>query len=128
MSVPLRARLLIADDHALVRRGLRLIIDGAPDLHVVAEVGDGLEAIERAVRGDIDLAILDVAMPRCTGLQAARELAARLRRSRRGDRRQGAAHRPVHRPAGVGDVVRPPARAGMARPAVAGARGAADAR
>jgi DNA-binding NarL/FixJ family response regulator len=78
MSVPLRARLLIADDHALVRRGLRLIIDGAPDLHVVAEVGDGLEAIERAVRGDIDLAILDVAMPRCTGLQAARELAARL--------------------------------------------------
>jgi DNA-binding NarL/FixJ family response regulator len=78
MSVPLRARLLIADDHALVRRGLRLIIDGAPDLHVVAEVGDGLEAIERAMRGDVDLAILDVAMPRCTGLQAARELAARL--------------------------------------------------
>jgi DNA-binding NarL/FixJ family response regulator len=77
MSVPLRARLLIADDHALVRRGLRLIIDGAPDLHVVAEVGDGLEAIERAMRGDVDLAILDVAMPRLTGLQAAQELAER---------------------------------------------------
>ena len=52
-----------------------MVLDAAPDLEVVAEVGDGVEAVERALQGDIDLAILDVTMPRRTGLQAARELA-----------------------------------------------------
>jgi DNA-binding NarL/FixJ family response regulator len=70
-------RILLADDHALVRRGLRLILDGEPDLVVVAEAGDGGEAVELAGRGDIDLAILDIAMPRMTGLQAAREISRR---------------------------------------------------
>jgi len=65
-------RILLADDHGLVRRGLRLILDGEPDLQVVAEAGDGAEAVERAVGGGVDLAILDIAMPRMTGLQAAR--------------------------------------------------------
>jgi len=74
MTVPLRTRVLIADDHAVVRRGLRMVLDAAPDLHVVAEVGDGIEAVDTALREDIDLAVLDVAMPRRTGLQAAREL------------------------------------------------------
>ena len=74
MTVPLRTRVLIADDHAVVRRGLRMVLDAAPDLHVVAEAGDGLEAVDTALREDIDLAVLDVAMPRRTGLQAAREL------------------------------------------------------
>ena len=74
MTAP--ARILLADDHALVRRGVRLILDAEPDLTVVAEAADGAEAIERARElGDgVDLAILDIAMPRQTGLQAAREL------------------------------------------------------
>jgi DNA-binding NarL/FixJ family response regulator len=74
MSVPLRARILLADDHALVRRGLRMVLDAAPDLEVVAEAGDGAEAVERGLRERLDLAVLDVAMPRRTGLQAAWEL------------------------------------------------------
>ena len=71
-------RVLLADDHTLVRRGVRLILDGEPDLEVVAEAGDGAEAVEKARAGGIDLAVLDVAMPRMTGLQAARELSRRL--------------------------------------------------
>jgi DNA-binding NarL/FixJ family response regulator len=69
-----RTRILLADDHALVRRGVRLILDSEPDMQVVAEAGDGAEAIAKAQSEDIDLAILDIAMPRLTGLQAAREL------------------------------------------------------
>jgi DNA-binding NarL/FixJ family response regulator len=71
---PLKTRILLADDHALVRRGLRLVLEAEPDLEVVAEAGDGIEAIESALAHDIDLAIFDVAMPRMTGLHAAREL------------------------------------------------------
>ncbi|WP_326810169.1 response regulator transcription factor [Streptomyces scopuliridis] len=70
-----QTRILLADDHALVRRGVRLILDNEPDLTVVAEAGDGAEAIEMAGAHRPDLAILDIAMPRMTGLQAARELA-----------------------------------------------------
>ncbi|MFJ3704577.1 MULTISPECIES: response regulator transcription factor [Streptomyces] len=69
-----KTRILLADDHALVRRGVRLILDGEPDLQVVAEAGDGAEAIEMARSERPDLAVLDIAMPRLTGLQAAREL------------------------------------------------------
>jgi DNA-binding NarL/FixJ family response regulator len=72
-----KTRILLADDHALVRRGLRLILDAEPDLEVVAEAGDGADAVELATRDQVDLAILDIAMPRMTGLQAARELARR---------------------------------------------------
>jgi DNA-binding NarL/FixJ family response regulator len=72
-----KTRILLADDHALVRRGLRLILDGEPDMVVVAEAGDGAEAVELGSTGDVDLAILDIAMPRMTGLQAARELSRR---------------------------------------------------
>ncbi|MGA4539464.1 response regulator [Uniformispora flossi] len=67
-------RILLADDHALVRRGVRLILDGEPDLTVVAEAENGADAVAQARRGGIDLAVLDIAMPRTTGLQAAREL------------------------------------------------------
>ncbi len=72
-----KIRILLADDHVLVRQGLRLILDAEPDLIVVAEAGDGAQAIEMATRGEVDLAVLDIAMPRMTGLQAARELARR---------------------------------------------------
>jgi DNA-binding NarL/FixJ family response regulator len=77
MTTPLKTRVLLADDHAVVRRGLRHVLDAEPDLEVVAECGDGAEAIERAVDDDIDLAILDVTMPRLTGLQAAATLSRR---------------------------------------------------
>ena len=70
-------RILLADDHALVRGGLRRILEAEPDLSVVAEANDGEEAIEQARRTSPDLAILDVSMPRLTGLQAAREIARR---------------------------------------------------
>jgi DNA-binding NarL/FixJ family response regulator len=70
----LSTRILIADDHGLVRRGLRLILDAQPDLEVVAEAGDGAEAVKLALTAEIDLAILDISMPRMTGLQATREL------------------------------------------------------
>ncbi|MGW5569961.1 response regulator [Nocardia thailandica] len=68
------ARILLADDHALVRSGLRLIIDAEPDLRVVAEAGNGYEAVQRMADTPVDLAILDIAMPRMTGIQAAREI------------------------------------------------------
>ncbi len=58
----------------MVRRGLRHILDSQPDLEVVAEAGDGREALGIALDAEIDLAILDVAMPRLTGLQAARQV------------------------------------------------------
>jgi DNA-binding NarL/FixJ family response regulator len=70
-------RVLLADDHALVRRGLRLILDHSPGLAVVAEASDGWEAVALARSEDVDLAVLDVAMPRMTGLQAAREISRR---------------------------------------------------
>jgi DNA-binding NarL/FixJ family response regulator len=74
VSVPLKAAVLLADDHALVRHGVRLVVDAEADLEVVAEAGDGAEALEIALMQPIDLAILDVAMPRLTGLQVARRL------------------------------------------------------
>ena len=74
MAVPLTTRILLADDHAVVRRGLRMVLEAAPDLTVVAEAGDGIEAVERGLREPVDLAVIDVAMPRRTGLDAAREL------------------------------------------------------
>jgi len=70
----LKSSILLADDHGLVRRGLRLILDAQPDLEVVAEASDGAEAIALAQSEEVDLAILDISMPRMTGLQAAREL------------------------------------------------------
>jgi DNA-binding NarL/FixJ family response regulator len=77
MPVPLVTRILVADDHVIVRRGLTLVLDAEPDLAVVAEAADGAEAVEAGLRDDVHLAILDISMPRKTGLQAAQELARR---------------------------------------------------
>jgi DNA-binding NarL/FixJ family response regulator len=74
MTTPLKTRILLADDHPMVRRGLRLVLDSEPDLEVVAEAGDGAEAVKVALATELDLAVLDVAMPKLTGLQAAAEL------------------------------------------------------
>lgn len=71
-------RILLADDHAVVRRGLRLVLESEPDIEVVCEASDGVEAVELGVREDVDLAVLDVTMPRMSGLQAAHELSRRV--------------------------------------------------
>jgi DNA-binding NarL/FixJ family response regulator len=77
VPVPLVTRILVADDHEIVRQGLKLVLNAEPDLEVVAEAADGEEAVRRALADDVDLAILDIAMPRKTGLQAAAELGRR---------------------------------------------------
>ena len=74
MPVPLKARVVVADDHPIVLRGLVQVLEQQPDFAVVAEARDGAEAVERALATDVDLVILDVSMPRKTGLQAAREI------------------------------------------------------
>ena len=74
MPIPLVTRILIADDHAIVRSGLKRLLDAKPDMEVVAEAEDGAEAVDKALSDDVHLAILDVSMPRMTGIQAAAEL------------------------------------------------------
>lgn len=69
-------RLLVADDHGVVRGGLRLLLDRQPDMEVVAEAGDGAEAVTQALAHRPDLCVLDVSMPKLTGLQATREIKA----------------------------------------------------
>ena len=71
-------RILLADDHAVVRRGLRMVLETEPDMRVVCEADDGLEAVDLAIREEVDLAVLDVTMPRMSGLQAAHELSRRV--------------------------------------------------
>ena len=77
MTTPLSTGVLLADDHPIVRHGLRDLLNAEADFHVVAEVDDGAAAVERALHDDVDLAILDVSMPRMTGLLAAQQLSVR---------------------------------------------------
>ena len=74
MPIPLVTRILIADDHEIVRTGLKRVLDAKPDMEVVAEAEDGAEAVTKALKDDVHLAILDVSMPEMTGIQAAAEL------------------------------------------------------
>ena len=74
MPIPLVTQILIADDHPIVRSGLRQVIDAKADLRVIAEAQDGHEAVEKALSEPVHLAILDVSMPKLTGIQAAAEL------------------------------------------------------
>jgi DNA-binding NarL/FixJ family response regulator len=71
-------RILVADDHGIVRSGIKLLLERQPDLDVVAEAADGIEAVAAALAAHPDLCILDVGMPRMTGLQAAREIRSHL--------------------------------------------------
>ena len=69
-----KIRVLIAEDHAIVRHGLKLLIDSEPDMEVVAEASDGRSAVERAMSTKPAVAVLDVTMPEMNGLEATRAL------------------------------------------------------
>ena len=71
-------KILIADDHGIVRAGIKLLLERQTGMQVVAEAEDGVEAVAMALRTRPDLCILDVGMPRMTGLQAAREIRAQM--------------------------------------------------
>ena len=77
MTTPVKASVLVADDHAVVRHGVRGILAAQPDFEVIAEAADGAQAVEMALALRPHLVILDVSMPRLTGLQAAGELGRR---------------------------------------------------
>jgi DNA-binding NarL/FixJ family response regulator len=74
MPIPLVTRILVADDHPIVRSGLKKVLDAQKDMEVVAEADNGAEAVKKVLAEDVDLAILDVSMPKTTGIQAAGEL------------------------------------------------------
>ena len=63
-------RILLADDHEVVRRGLKLVLESEPDLRVTSEAADGPSAVRQAVRDQVDVAVLDLSMPGMSGLQA----------------------------------------------------------
>ena len=71
-------RILLADDHTVMRRGLRLLLEGQPDFSVVAEAADGREAVERAEAAQPDVAVVDIAMPNLSGIEAAQRINAAL--------------------------------------------------
>lgn len=73
-----RIRVLLADDHAIVRQGLRALIDGMPDALVVAEAGHGLQALAAAHQHRPDVALLDIAMPQMNGIETARRIVQEL--------------------------------------------------
>jgi NarL family two-component system response regulator LiaR len=74
MSDPIR--ILLADDHALVREGMRALLDARPDMTVIGEAGDGVEAVRRALMLDPDVILLDLVMPRKGGIEAIHEIRA----------------------------------------------------
>ncbi len=74
MAASRKIRVLLADDHAVLRAGLRALINAEPDMEVVGEAGDGIEAVERARELKPDVVVMDVAMPRLNGLEATQRI------------------------------------------------------
>jgi two-component system, NarL family, response regulator NreC len=77
-----KIRLVVADDHAILRSGLRMLINAQPDMEVVGEAEDGIEAVQSIQKVNPDVAILDVTMPKSGGLNAIKEIVARNRSTR----------------------------------------------
>src|SRR5579862_8645556 len=71
-------RILLADDHTVMRRGLRLLLESHPEFGVVAEASDGRQAVEQAEATEPDVAVLDIAMPNLNGIEAAQRINAAL--------------------------------------------------
>jgi DNA-binding NarL/FixJ family response regulator len=76
-----KARILLADDHEIVRRGLRNLIDDRPEWSICCEAADGREAVAEAMRAKPDIVVMDIAMPRMNGLEAARRIVDKLPRT-----------------------------------------------
>jgi DNA-binding NarL/FixJ family response regulator len=70
-------RVLIVDDQEMIRAGFRMILEAQPDIEVVGEAGDGLQALAQAARSDPDVVLMDVRMPRMDGVEATRRLVGR---------------------------------------------------
>src|SRR5258707_2320480 len=77
-----KIRILLADDHAVVRQGFRMILAGQPDMEIVGEAGNGREAVELSEKLQPDVVVMDVAMPELNGIEATRRLAASAPRAR----------------------------------------------
>ncbi len=77
-----RIRILLADDHAVVRQGFKMILSAHPDMEIVGEAGNGREAIDFAERFRPDIVVMDVAMPELNGIEATRRLADSVPRAR----------------------------------------------
>ena len=77
-----RIRILLADDHAVVRQGFKMILGAQPDMEIVGEAGNGREAVELADKLKPDVVVMDVAMPELNGIEATRRLADDPRRTR----------------------------------------------
>jgi two-component system, NarL family, response regulator NreC len=70
-------RILIADDHIIIRSGLRLLLEQQPDFKVVAEAGDGREAVELVSKHHPEVAVLDIGMPQLNGIEATQQIVAK---------------------------------------------------
>jgi DNA-binding NarL/FixJ family response regulator len=77
-----RIRILLADDHAVVRQGFKMILSAEVDMEIVGEAGNGREAIEQAEKLRPDIVVMDVAMPELNGIEATRRLAASMPHTR----------------------------------------------
>ena len=74
MHVTKSISIVLADDHLIVRQGLHALLEAEPDLNVIGQTGDGLEAVELVKRLNPDVAVLDLMMPGLNGLEVARQL------------------------------------------------------
>src|SRR5438105_10074850 len=77
-----KIRILLADDHAVVRQGFKMILSAQPDMEIVGEAGNGREAVEQAEELRPDIVVMDVAMPELNGIEATRRLAASMPHTR----------------------------------------------